>query len=131
MTRLRILLVEDDAVISALLAELLTGVGHAICGTATTETEAVAAALRHAPDLMIVDVRLRDGNGVSAVETILRRSAMPHVFITGGMHRTFPNRCDRAAQAFWQGKPHGGTGQRNGAVCDACTRQNLGRAASC
>lgn len=87
---LRILLVEDDAVISALLAELLTGLGHDVCGTARTETEAVAAALRHTPGLMIVDAHLQAGSGVSAMETILRRSPMPHFFITGGMRRVFP-----------------------------------------
>lgn len=90
MRRLRILLIEDDALICALLAELLAGLGHDVCGTATTEMEAVAAALRHAPDLMIVDVNLQVGSGVSAMDTILRRSAMPHIFMTGGSQRPLP-----------------------------------------
>ena len=90
MKWLRILLVEDDAVISALLAELLVEYGHNICGTAPTEMEAVAAAAQHAPDLMIVDAHLQAGSGVSAMATILRHSAMPHIFITGGARRIFP-----------------------------------------
>ncbi len=90
MMPLRILLVEDDAVISALLAELLAECGHHVCGTAATETEAVAAAARHAPDLMIVDAHLQSGSGVSAMETILRHSAMPHIFMTGGSRRSIP-----------------------------------------
>lgn len=40
---------------------------------------------------MIVDVQLRDGNGISVMETILQRSAMPHFFMTGGMPPIFPN----------------------------------------
>jgi len=87
---LRIVLVEDNAQISALLAELLAALGHEVCATATTEVEAVAAAARHGPDLMIVDAHLQAGSGISAMDTILRLTAMPHFFITGGARRIFP-----------------------------------------
>jgi len=90
MRRLSILLVEDDASISALIVELLENVGHEVCATARTETEAVAAAERHSPDLMIVDATLRAGGGVSAMRTILRRTAMPHIFMTGGSRQSIP-----------------------------------------
>ncbi len=90
MTAIRIVVVEDNAQISALLAELLAGLGHEVCATATTELEAVAAAARHGPDLMIVDAQLQAGSGVSAMDTILRLTAMPHIFITGRARRIFP-----------------------------------------
>lgn len=86
--------------ISALLVELLTELGYDVCGTAVTETEAVAAALRDAPDLMIVDAHLRDGSGVSAMDTILGRSAMPHFFMTGGSRRTLPANATVLRKAF-------------------------------
>jgi two-component system, response regulator PdtaR len=69
---LRVLIVEDDAIISMLLAELLAELGYDVCATAATEAEAVAAAIRDKPDLMIVDARLRGGSGVSAVAEILQ-----------------------------------------------------------
>lgn len=84
------MLVEDDAVISALIADLLAELGHDVCGTARTELEAIDAAARHAPDLMIVDAYLRVGNGVSAMDAILRRTAMPHIFMTGGSRQIIP-----------------------------------------
>jgi CheY-like chemotaxis protein len=90
MKRLRILLVEDDANISALIAEVLSGMGHEACSTATTEQEAVAAAERLAPDVMIVDVALRAGGGLGAMATILGRTPMPHVFMTGGSCKDLP-----------------------------------------
>lgn len=90
MNRLRILLVEDDAMISEVLAELLADCGHCVCGAATTEAQAVAAAARHAPNLMLVDEHLQEGSGVSAMQTILQHSAMPDIFITGGSRRSFP-----------------------------------------
>jgi hypothetical protein len=41
-----------------LLAEPLAGVGHDVCATAAIEAEAVIAATRYRPDLMIVDAGL-------------------------------------------------------------------------
>jgi FixJ family two-component response regulator len=37
---------------------------------------------------MIVDARLRDGSGVTAVEEILRTGWIPHVFISGAATST-------------------------------------------
>jgi CheY-like chemotaxis protein len=83
MQALRVLIAEDDAMIGLLLAELVAGMGHEVCATATTEAGAVTAAARYRPDLMIVDGRLREGSGVSAVEEILRAGPLAHVFVTG------------------------------------------------
>jgi CheY-like chemotaxis protein len=83
MKALRVLVIEDDALIAMLLSELLAGMGHDVCATATTEADAVIAATRHRPDLMIVDARLGRGSGVSAVEEILRAGPVAHLFISG------------------------------------------------
>ena len=83
MKALRILVVEDDALIAALLSELLAGMGHDVCATAATEAHAVTAAARHRPDLMIVDAALARGSGVSAVEEILRAGPVAHLFVSG------------------------------------------------
>jgi two-component system, response regulator PdtaR len=83
MKPLRILLVEDDAVVGMLLAELLGVMGHEVCAIESGEADAVAAAARSRPDLMIVDVSLSDGSGVSAVEEIRRTAPVPYVFVSG------------------------------------------------
>jgi CheY-like chemotaxis protein len=83
MKALRVLVVEDEAVIAMLLAEVLRELGHEVCATETTEAGAVAAAARHKPDLMIVDDELRRGSGIAAVEQITRSGFIPHVFVTG------------------------------------------------
>jgi CheY-like chemotaxis protein len=79
MKALRVLVVEDDAIIAMLLADMCAGLGHAVCAIEATEADAVAAAVRCRPDRMIVDGRLRDGSGVSAVNHILRTGFVPHV----------------------------------------------------
>ncbi len=87
MTALRILVVEDEGTIAMLLAEVLVGMGHEVCAVAASEAEAVAAAARSKPDLMIVDARLGNGSGISAVEKILRAGFIPHVFVSGDAPR--------------------------------------------
>ncbi len=80
---LRVLIVEDDAFIGMLYADLLAEIGHTVCAIEATETEAVAAATLHKPDFMIVDATLGTGTGVSAVDEILRSGFVPHVFVSG------------------------------------------------
>ncbi len=87
MAALRVLVVEDDAIIGALLAEMLEGMGHDVCAVEATEADAVTAAARWRPDLMIVDVRLGDGSGVSAVDEIHRTGPVPHVFVSADISR--------------------------------------------
>ncbi len=80
---LRILVVEDNGIIGMLLAGMLEDMGHDVCAVAATEGDAVAAAGRYKPDLMIVDAQLNDGSGVSAVEAILRSGFVSHLFVSG------------------------------------------------
>src|ERR1051325_10246491 len=87
MKPLRVLVIEDDALIAMLLSEMLAGMGHSVCTTAATESEAVTAAAYYGPDLMIVDAGLGRGSGVSAVEEIQQAGPIAHVFISGDAAR--------------------------------------------
>jgi CheY-like chemotaxis protein len=83
MTALRILVVEDNAIIAMLLAEMLVSMGYEVCATEDTEVGAVSAAICHRPDLMIVDARLREGSGISAIDQILRVGFIPYLLVSG------------------------------------------------
>src|ERR1700733_6466568 len=85
MNGLRVLVVEDDAIMGMLLAEMLEQMGHDVCAIELNETDAVTAADRCRPDLMIVDVRLGTGSGISAVKKILRAGPVAHVFVGGDL----------------------------------------------
>jgi DNA-binding response OmpR family regulator len=86
MKALRIVVVEDDAMIGLFLGMTLEQMGHQVCATVATEDAAVKAAADFAPDLMIVDARLREGDGISAVERILSTGPMPHLFCSGDLN---------------------------------------------
>ena len=87
---LSILVVEDNVLIARFLAEILLELGHTVCANARTESEAVQAAARYAPDMIIADVHLASGDGVAAVRKIERAGHVPHLYMTGGGVSTIP-----------------------------------------
>ena len=90
----RVLIVEDNVLIGMLFADVLLEMGHMVCATVTTESDAVAAAAQHEPDLMIVDASIEEGSGVSAVEKILRFGFVPHIFVSGDISTVLDLRPD-------------------------------------
>jgi CheY-like chemotaxis protein len=81
MGPLRILVVEDDAMIAMLFEELLRTMGHQVCASVASEGAAIIAARALAPDLMIVDERLSPGSGITAMHIILTTGHIPHVYV--------------------------------------------------
>ena len=87
MRQLRILIVEDEAIIAFLLGETLRGMGYDVCATEGTEAGAIAAARRCKPDLMIIDEHLGGGSGLAVVKEVFRSGPLPHVFVSGDAMR--------------------------------------------
>ena len=80
----RVLVIEDEAVIALDVAKIVRGAGHQVVGIAATEDAAVSLASKHTPDLVIADIQLRgDDNGMAAVRQILQSMAVPIIFVTG------------------------------------------------
>ena len=83
-----VLIIEDEAIISADIESLVKELGHHVTGIATTHDEAVDAVARHRPGLVLADIQLADGSsGIDAVKDILKRIDVPVIFITA-----FPDR---------------------------------------
>ena len=80
---LNILVVEDDPTVGMLLMEMLLSMGHTVCAVRTSPADAVSAAARYEPDLMLVDARLGRGSGVAAVVEIRRRQDIPFIYMSG------------------------------------------------
>jgi chemotaxis response regulator CheB len=94
MKTLRILIVEDDAIVAMVLKELLTVMGHEVCATAITRFDAVGGAGRHKPDLVIADGTLGRESGISAVDEILRAGPVP-LFVSGDVGRIQSDQAGR------------------------------------
>ena len=99
-----VLIIEDEAIISADIESLVRELGHNVTATATTHDEAVDAVARHRPGLVLADIQLADGSsGIDAVKDILQRFDVPVIFITA-----FPERLltgERPEPTFLITKP--------------------------
>ena len=71
----RVLVVEDEALVAWLLRDHLVAAGYAVVGVAATEEAAVDTCRRERPDIAIVDVNLRRGNGIAAAREMTRDGA--------------------------------------------------------
>lgn len=78
-----ILLVEDDISVSTVLETRLENFGYRVCSVARSGEEAIEAAFRHHPDLVLMDILL-DGemNGIEAAHEIGSRSDVPVIFLS-------------------------------------------------
>jgi DNA-directed RNA polymerase specialized sigma24 family protein len=78
-----VLIIEDEPLISMQLEDLVRSLGHDICGTAATRTQAQQIAAECTPGLVLADIQLADGSsGLDAVDDILELDSMPVIFIT-------------------------------------------------
>ena len=59
---LRLLVVEDEAIIAMLVEDALTMAGHVVVGVAESASEALAIAARETIDLALCDVRLAEND---------------------------------------------------------------------
>jgi DNA-binding NarL/FixJ family response regulator len=83
----RILLVDDhDIVREGLMALLSRTVGMTVVGTAVTGEDAVLAARRLSPDVIVMDLVLPILNGLDATRRILSEWPLTHIVALSGCH---------------------------------------------
>lgn len=95
---IRLLLVDDHAlVVTAMVAAFEDVPDMDLVGTASTAEEAVARTVEHRPDVVLLDRRLPDGDGVEAIARIRDASPEARVLIfTGAADQAI---ADRVADA--------------------------------
>ncbi len=80
----KILLVEDEFLIAALLQRKLQLVGYEVCELIGTGEEAVEQAEKEQPDFILMDIHLAgEMDGIEAAQEIHQRFQIPIIFMTG------------------------------------------------
>ncbi len=99
-----VLIIEDEPLISMQLEDLVTSLGHEVCGTAATRTQALAVVAEKRPGLVLADIQLADGSsGLDAVDDILAIDSVPVIFITAYPERLLTG--DRPEPTYLVTKP--------------------------
>ncbi len=81
---MRVLIVEDEALIAMALAESLEDGGHEVVGPAATMAEALALCEAAPPELAVLDIDIRGGsNGVDVARALMERWRVPSIFASG------------------------------------------------
>jgi len=103
-TATSVLIIEDEPLIAMQLEDLVMALGHEVCGTAATRTQAQDVFARTTPGLVLADIQLADGSsGLDAVDDILAAASVPVIFITAYPERLLTG--DRPEPTYLVTKP--------------------------
>jgi DNA-binding NarL/FixJ family response regulator len=78
---IRVLIVDDHPEFRAVARELLEGAGYVVSGEAAGAEEAIVAVSAQAPDVVLLDVMLADGNGFDVAARLSRDPSGPAVVL--------------------------------------------------
>jgi len=98
---LKVLVVEDEALIRLDLAEMLSEEGYVVAGEAGDGEQAVELARRLHPDLVIMDIKMPKVDGIAAASAIVDERIAPVVMLTAFSQRDLIEQArDAGAMAY-------------------------------
>jgi two-component system, response regulator PdtaR len=98
---LKVLVVEDEALIRMDLAEMLTEEGYVVAGEAGDGEQALELARRLHPDLVIMDIKMPKMDGITAATNIVEERIAPVVMLTAFSQRELIEQArDAGAMAY-------------------------------
>src|SRR5690242_18288547 len=90
---LRVLIVEDETIVGMGLRQQLTKLGHTVVGQAATAPEARAAFKDKQPDLVFMDIRLGDADGLELAKELLKERRVPTIVLSAFSDQELINRA--------------------------------------
>lgn len=93
---MKVFVVEDSPIIQERLVAMLRDIpGVEVVGVADSSAAALAGIARHQPDVAVVDLRLRTGNGIEVMQGIRQRSSDTTVMVlTNYANCVIRRRCE-------------------------------------
>ncbi len=105
MAPLRILIAEDDPLVAVTLTDQLDELGHDVIAVASDGEEAVTMVREDRPDIVILDIKMPNRDGISAAEEITQEFDLPILMLTAYSERPLVMRAAEAGALAYLLKP--------------------------
>lgn len=105
MERKRILIADDESIIRLDLREMLTSLGYLVVGEAGDGESAINMARQLMPDLVIMDIRMPNVDGIEAAKILTEEKIAPVVLLTAYSQQELVERAKEAGVVGYLVKP--------------------------
>jgi len=106
MNKKKVLIVEDELIISLLIERMVGNLGHQVIEKVSSGEEAVNFARQHDIDIILMDIRLEgDIDGIEAMEKIRQQKEVPVIYISGNTDKLHQDQIDSTEYIEFLSKP--------------------------
>lgn len=105
MESLRIVIADDEPIIRLDLRKTLENMGHSVVGEAGDGAKAVDLAREHKPDIMILDIKMPEMDGIDAAKIVSTEGIAPVLLLTAYSQKDLIDRATEAGVFNYLVKP--------------------------
>lgn len=105
MERKRVIIADDEAIIRQDLREMLTNLGYLVVGDVGDGRSAVSQARELKPDLVIMDIKMPDMDGIEAAKLLTAEGIAPVLLLSAYSQRDLVERAAGAGVSGYVIKP--------------------------
>jgi len=105
MERIRVVIADDESIITMDLREMLTNLGYLVVGEAGDGQSAVNLARELKPDVVLMDIKMPDMDGIEAAAVLTNEHIAPVVLLTAFSQRDLVERAKEAGVVGYLVKP--------------------------
>lgn len=105
MASLRIMIADDDTLVAVSVRNQLEALGHQVVAEARNGAEAVQIARDTAPDLILMDIKMPEMDGITASRAIMEDRPVPIILLTSYSDPELISEADEAGVQAYLVKP--------------------------
>ena len=105
MERTRVIIADDESIIRMDLREMLTNLGYLVVGEVGDGQSAVNLARELKPDIVIMDIKMPDMDGIEAAAILTQEKIAPVLLLTAFSQKELVDRATEAGVAGYIVKP--------------------------
>jgi two-component system, response regulator PdtaR len=105
LERTRVIIADDESIIRMDLREMLTNLGYLVVGEVGDGRSAVNLARELKPDIVIMDIKMPDMDGIEAAQVLTEERVSPVLLLTAFSQRELVDRAAEAGVAGYIVKP--------------------------